>query len=64
MLEIVDVSADIHVYLVFTQYRLHFALQIFTFAALLGCLGINGMVTGHDGPVGIVIAAEFIVEPL
>ena len=51
MLEVMDMSADIHVYVVPAEYRVEPRLHIPAFASVFRCFGINGVVSGHDYPV-------------
>ena len=51
MLEVVDMSADVHVYLVLAEYRIETFLHIQTFAVIFRSFCIDGMVSGYDDPV-------------
>ena len=51
MLEVVDMSADVHIYFMLAEYRVEAGLHIQAFAVVLRSFGVDGVVSGNDDPV-------------
>ena len=62
MLEVVDVSAHVHIYLVPTQDGVHPLLHVRPLLRALGRVGIDGMVSHHHHPV-LTGSGQFLVQP-
>lgn len=63
VLEVVDVAADIHVYLVAAQYSVDPFLHVGALGLRFVRVGVDGMVAHHDSPV-LGGVGECPVEPL
>ena len=63
MLEVVDVSADVHVHLVTAQDGVHALLHVQAFDVVLRRLGVDGMVAYDDDPV-FLGGCQHAVQPL
>ena len=51
MLEVVDMSADIHIYFIFAQERVYTFLHVHPFAFFFRGVCVDRMVSGYDNPV-------------
>jgi len=51
VLEVVDMSADVHIYFMLAEYRVEAGLHIQAFAVVLRGFGVDGVVSGNDDPV-------------
>ena len=51
MLEVVDMTADVHIYVVLAQNAVYAFLHVKPLAFFFRSVGIDGVVTSHDDPV-------------